>query len=232
MPYGLSMPTITLIQTVTIGELIVGFGTVALAGLIGVLAYQTRKSARAAQAVVENAEEPFVIATPIDRLEGMKLREHEQPESGTLPPFEIHRAYDNKGNFVRLKLWNIGHGPAIVHQVRLCRDGLDYLDSLPQMHPLGVGHSVNIEIRSPRWPSSSSAATLLITYTHASGRVYGTTSQVFIAGQRVMCDTYARVQARARARTHRARIIPTDARPTSRERIPSYAISRPSGVAS
>jgi hypothetical protein len=226
------MPTITLIQTVTIGELLVGFGAIALAGLIGVLAYQTRKSARAAQAIVESAEEPFVIATPIDRLEGMRLREHEHPESGTLPPFEIHRTYDNKGNFVRLKLWNIGHGPAIVHQVRLCRDGVDYLNSLPQMYPLGVGHSVDIEIRSPRWPSSSSPATLLITYTHASGRVYGTTSQVFIAGQRVMCDTYARVQARTRSRTYRSGIIPPEARPASRERMPSYGIARPSRVAS
>jgi hypothetical protein len=230
MPCASSTLTITLIHTVTIGELIVGLGTLALASLTGVLAFQTKKSARATQAVLASAEEPFVITTPTDRLERMRLREHERPESGTIPPFEIHRAYDKMGHFVRLKLWNIGHGPAIVHQVRLCRDDVDYLDSLPKMYPLGVGHSVDIEIRSQRWPSSSSAATLLITYTHANGHVYGTTSQVFIAGQRVTCGTYARVQARTR--TNRPRIIPAKASPTLRRRAPGHAIGRPHGVAS
>src|SRR5271167_1293695 len=159
MPCALSTLTITMIRTMTIGELIVGLGTLALACLTGVLAYQTKRSARASQAAVESAEEPFVISAPTDRLEGMRLREHEHPQSGTTPPFEIHRAFDNRGHFVRLKLWNIGHGPAIVHRVRLCRDDIDYLDALPQVYPLGVGHSVDIEIRSSLWPSSSSAAT-------------------------------------------------------------------------
>ena len=192
---------ITLIHTLTFGELIVGVGTGLLALFTGYLGIETRKSARATQAAVETSEEPFVIATPTHGLEFMRLREHERPQSGVRPPFEIHRAFEDDGEdryFVRLKLWNIGLGPAIVEQVHLRRGDADFVDGLDRFYPLGVGNSVDIEVRSSEWRNSC-AATLTIIYKHASGRTYETNSEVTIeeriVHQVVTCLTYKRQRA-------------------------------------
>ena len=141
-----------------------------------------------------------MIATPTERLELMALRPHERPQFGAIPPFEIHRAHekDGEGFFVRMKLWNIGLGPAIVEQVRLRRSNVDFLDSLGRFYTLGAGHAADIEIPSLRWKSSC-AATLTITYRHASGRQYTTNSEVTIQDEIVSCLTYKRSRVDERA---------------------------------
>src|SRR2546422_335996 len=129
------------------GELIVGLGTLSLSCFTGWLGWETRASAKAAKEAVEASEEPFVIATPTDRAEWMKLRRpHEfPPAGGQLPPFEIHRAQDTDGSwFVRMKLWNIGSGPAIVRDVGMHRAQASYLDWLPRFHPIGAGQAVDL----------------------------------------------------------------------------------------
>jgi hypothetical protein len=187
---------LTVTHSLTFGELIVGVGTGLLALFTGYLGLETRKSARAAQTAVESSEEPFVIATPTDSLEDMALRGHEHPQSGQRPPFVIHRAYDNDGHFVRLRLWNIGLGPGIVERVQLrLRDSTELLDSLERFYPLAVGHVADIEVRSLAWPDWSpvaAAATLVVTYTHASGRLYATRSVATIEDQFVFCISYKR----------------------------------------
>ena len=110
-------PAMTLALTVsnstTIGDLIVGGGTALLALFTGWLGFETRASARAARAAVEGAEEPFVIATATD-----------WHDSTVRSQTSIRRVLGEAGkSFVRMPLWNIGHGPAIVEQVSLDAPG-------------------------------------------------------------------------------------------------------------
>lgn len=174
----------------TFGELLVGLGTLSLACFTGWLGFETRASAKAAQEAVEASEEPFVIATPTDDLQNMVLRSHELTTGDEgYPPFEIHRAHNGDGtHFVRLKLWNIGSGPAIVHEVRMSRDQ-EFLGGLPHFQPVGAGHAADVEIGSSAWPQSSRAATLTIDYTRASGLDYRTSQEVTIDGPLVLTET-------------------------------------------
>jgi hypothetical protein len=180
-------------SSMTWGDIIVGAGTLLLAAFTCWLGFETRASARAAQEAVEASEEPFVIATPTDDLANMKLRMDEDPsEEGVPPPLEIHRAKDSNGHFVRLKLWNIGSGPAIVEDVGLYRGSERFVDGLPHFQPVGAGVAADIEIGSSAWPMSSRAATLIVEYTRASGLAYRTSSEVVIDGPLVLVKTYRR----------------------------------------
>jgi hypothetical protein len=190
--------------SLTLGDLIVGAGTLALAGFTAWLGFSTRASAistrasaAATQAAVEASEEPFVIATPIDELKAMpKLTIDENPlEEGTCPPFQIHRVVQGKDSFVRLKLWNIGHGPAIATAVKLMnRDWTDLLGELHQNYALPAGGFADIDIPSPTWVTLTGQGELIIHYIHANGREYLTTSEVDICDPIVKCKTYRRVR--------------------------------------
>jgi len=184
---------ITLSDTLTLGDLIVGVGTLALAVFTAWLGFSTRAAARASQAAVEASEEPFVIATPTDDIKKMKLTRMEgQQPRGTAPPFEIHRTGEAGAHFVRLKLWNIGSGPAIVENVELTRGNERFLDGLAHFQPVGAGQAADIEVGSSAWPVSSRAATLTIDYTRASGLAYRTRQEVVIDNPLVLTKTYRR----------------------------------------
>jgi hypothetical protein len=186
---------ITITHTMTFGELIVGVGTGLLALLTGYLGFMTRQSAKAAQEAVEASEEPFVIATPTDSLGAMKPREHEKAAiaQGVLPPKEISLIKNDDGtHFVRVKLWNIGSGPAIVREVALLYGRERFLDGLPHFQPVGAGQAADIEIGSSAWPLSSRAATLTIDYVRASGLGYRTSQEVVVDGPLVLTQTYER----------------------------------------
>ena len=189
------MLAVELTDSITLGELAVGVGTLALAGITVFLGVETRKSARAAQEAVEASEEPFVIATSTPRLEDMTLRSHEAPQLGHPPPIAIHRALDDGGaSFVRLRLWNIGQGPAIVTAVQLRGlEGADLLGELYKFYPVAAGGPADIEIRSPGWPATTPCdGVLTIDYFRASGLVYRTTSQALIGDPTLECRTYQR----------------------------------------
>jgi hypothetical protein len=189
------MLALVLTNSLTLGDLLVGVGTLALAGFTAWLGFSTRASAKAAQEAVESSEEPFVIATPTDNLEAMILRPHELPQGGTVPPFTIHRALDvgGKGSFVRLRLWNIGQGPAIVTAVHLRSSaGGELAGQLPQHYAIGAGGIADIEIPSPGWPAQAGPGLLTIDYFRASGVRYRTTSEVDIGDPLVICKTYRR----------------------------------------
>jgi hypothetical protein len=188
------IPTAWLTVRMTLGELAVAVGTGLLALLTGWLGLETRASAKAAQEAVEESEEPFVIATPTDDLEAMQLRPYELTP-GELPPVAIHRAADDDTSyFVRLKLWNIGAGPAIVRAVMLDDErGAEYLDHIAPFYPIPARGAADVEIRSSAWPDASPAsARLTIQYYRANGTTYLTESDVVIEGSVVTAYTYRR----------------------------------------
>jgi len=123
-----------------------------LAGETRKLAVATEASARAARDAVEAMEEPFVIAVPSPATV-IALRDH---EAGPPPP-AIHRAMGPpEGSFVRIRLWNIGTGPAIVAEVSLKRaEGAECRGALPGgFRPVGAGQWADMEIPSPGWPAT------------------------------------------------------------------------------
>jgi hypothetical protein len=151
------------------------------------LALATEQAAQAAQAAVEAVEEPFVIAVPTP-LEVFDVLEEDHVDG-------IHRGLaQSVGPIVRLRLWNIGMGPAIVEQVSLSRPGeADCVGALPGgFRPVGAGQVADMEIPSPRWPAVIGDGTLTIQYTHADGRSYETRSEASIGDPVVTCLTYAR----------------------------------------
>jgi hypothetical protein len=187
------IPAAWLTLHMTLGELAVAMGTGLLALLTGWLGLETRASAKAAQEAVEESEEPFVIATPTDKLDAMRLRPYEL-SPGQLPAISIHRASDEDASyFVRLKLWNIGAGPAIVRAVMLSdAPHAEYLDGLSPFYPIPARGAADVEIRSSAWPASPANACLTIQYYRANGATYLTESDVVIEGSIVTVYTYRR----------------------------------------
>jgi hypothetical protein len=198
------------IEQITIGDAIVGGGTLALAAVTAYLGVETRATAKAARESVETAEEPFVIPVATDDLEKMVLREHERrayQERRGIPPFAIHRSSENEdsGHFVRLRLWNTGMGPAVVCAVELLGKG-DPLAASYDQHPLPTGLVVDVEVPSARWePAEPGSAQMRIEYTHADGRTYATVSDAEIKDNIVTCLTYERERARSRNKRRRLR---------------------------
>jgi hypothetical protein len=196
------MPIAWLTLKMTIGELAVAVGTGLLAAFTCWLGFETRASAKAAQEsakaaeeAVEASEEPFVIATPTSDRKLMTPRTHELVQDGDPPPLAIHRALGNgsEGSFVRLRLWNIGQGPAIVTGVQLQGpDGGDCLGNPHQHYALGAGGVADIEIPSPGWPATLGDGTLTVDYVRASGVRYRTISDVSVGDPTVQCRTYQR----------------------------------------
>jgi len=91
-----------------------------------------REGVEAERASVEAMAMPYVIATPIppERLD---------PGFYPLGPWgEIHRVQlsaDDPRWTLKLCLWNLGSGPAIVGNVRLVCDGKELLQALPRDIP-------------------------------------------------------------------------------------------------
>ncbi len=185
------LPTgIELNSGLSVGELIVGLGTLSLAGFTGWLGFETRASAKAAREAVEASNEPFVVATPTPP-DLSVLRPGERIRD---LPIAIHRAppYGANGSFVRMRLWNIGDGPAIVRHVSISRDDATYIDGVDRFYPLGAGQVVDIEVSSRSWPSTPCVAVLTIQYFRASGLTYLTESDLSIDGRIATCLTYRR----------------------------------------
>lgn len=190
VPGLLIAPALTISYSMTAGEFFVALGTLLLALFTVWLGWQTRASARAARAAVEAYEEPFVIGVspPLELVVLVGTRKETQ-----LQRPEIHRAMGDEGIVVRLRLWNIGSGPAIVEQVVLERAGEPgYVDGLAHFVPIGAGQAADVELPSSAWPLSSRAATLTITYTHANGQTYETRSDAVVDDPLVFCKTFAR----------------------------------------
>jgi hypothetical protein len=179
---------VEIVDSLSVGEFVVGVGTILLAAFTAWLGFSTRSSARAAQEAVERAEEPYVIAAAIPGAG----RGVPQPRGGSVD--EIH---ETQGT-LRLRLWNVGSGPTIVREVRLRsherRDGKDVIlaDGLPAHLPIAARDAEDVrDLPSPRWRDQRTGV-LRIDYDHSNGHRYATESQVKIEEERVRCLTYSR----------------------------------------
>jgi len=185
-----------LVDSLTVGDAIVGGGTLLLASFTGWLGWSTRESARAAQQAVEQAEEPYVIGVP------------SPPEvlgiarAGEIPPMSIHRWRERQSgggtrDLLRLRLWNIGSGPAIVHEVRLTSHEHRELREIVlaaglEAHvPIAAGQWADVSVPSARWHEPGTGL-LRVEYEHSNGNDYATNSDVTIAGNIVQAVTYPR----------------------------------------
>jgi hypothetical protein len=205
---------------VTLGELIVGVGTLALAGFTAWLAYRTsqevdwtRRSVEASEASVDLTREsieaqdrPFVVATPHEQApRGIRLLDAEalQPTFATFSG-EGAVIASSPARPARWELWfrfwNIGKGPAIVDGFWLRDDDGDLLEALDTERPIGTD-----EARDEMWlvdPARYEAVApgleceLRITYRDSSGKRYETTSNVEVDGEyRCRCEDYRRGEA-------------------------------------
>ena len=161
------------------GELIVGFGTLALAGVTWRLARTTGRSVEAERASVEAMAMPYIISVP----------------SKDMQVDEIYRLPGSGGGRLMLSLWNLGSGPGVVTNIRLICHGKELLVALPRAIPLAAGNQFNASIDVTSWPDSSKAATLEIEYLHSNGLSYRTESAVTIEENVLKCLTFQRSMA-------------------------------------
>jgi hypothetical protein len=186
------------------GELLVALGTVLLAGVTWRLSRRTaasvdvaRQSAEAERASVDAMHMPFVIAvpTPAGDLATLHAAEFRDVPLADIPT-QLHRkAKSTSYSVLRLRLWNIGVGPAIVKGLRLTDGhGTEYLDDSSPDQPCAAGQAYDPEIDIGQWPDDDSPATLTIDYVDASGKPYLTESKAWIRNDAVTCTTHQRLE--------------------------------------
>jgi hypothetical protein len=186
------------------GELLVALGTILLAGVTWRLSRRTaasvdvaRQSAEAERASVDAMHMPFVIAvpTPIGDLATLHEAEFRDVPFADIPAAIHCKAKSTSYSVLRLRLWNIGVGPAIVKGLRLTDgDGTEYLDDTSPDEPCAAGQAYDPEIEISQWPDDDSPATLTIDYVDASGKPYLTESKAWIRNDAVTCTTHRRLE--------------------------------------
>lgn len=196
--------TLHWVHTATYGDAVVAGCVLLLALLVAVLGLQVRASARAARDAAESGEEPFVVATPTPEARLMDLRPGEGQGEAGAPPAQIHHADPGHDEgFVRMRLLNIGLGPAVATRVRLFAAGHEWLPEMPQFYPLPAGAFADVELDAPHWPATEiDGAVLTVLYRHADGREYRTLSDASIEEELLHCATHQRQrQVKRRLRT-------------------------------
>lgn len=197
----------------TIGDLIVGIGTLALAVLTGCLAWQTKRTADVAAASIELEQQgleaakqsaaaanasakaamievdaltlPFVVLTPdpTKRLTNPRLA-----------PAPIRRV-DN--THVEALLLNIGAGAAIVTGVSIVGDGgVELLDQSAQpQRPLAPQGSESVRLQTtPTWLAFGAQLTMSIKYQAPDGRRLQTVTMASLqgTGDDIVCHSFGR----------------------------------------
>jgi hypothetical protein len=191
------------------GELLVGLATLALAIFTWRLAKTTktsveqatlsaeaaRDSADAERATVEAMQMPYVIAVPIpyDDLithHGDDYREVTRPEV----PREIHvMGTPVEGLWIRLRLENIGAGPAITDGLSLVLDGRgDVLDDDETQVPIRAGSWRDTDVSLGQTEPPDEDGRLVINYRSADGTRYETASRILSGDRKLYCLTFER----------------------------------------
>jgi hypothetical protein len=176
----------------TLGDLLVGFGTLALAGFTYRLAAFTRRQVEesgrematsregleVARESIEAADRPYVIPTPM--------------------PGDSDIEFRANGELI-IRLWNLGRGPAIVSDVQLLLGDREVLTSLPGFIPIHAGGAADhaLRVRGPVVDlidrgELGDHGTLRVFYNSASATTYMTLSAVRRIDRRVVCRHFTR----------------------------------------
>jgi hypothetical protein len=177
---ALCFASVTLVDRVSIGDLLVGTGTLLLAAFTALLARQTRDAVAVSErglelsrASVEALDRPFVIASP----------DHEHRLLGFAEVGGDHEGW----RFV-YRLWNLGKGPAIVDDMSLVEatGGREFLtadESLERavaMDPPVFDGLSRLERGAP--PGAGAEMTLRIWYRSSAGARYVSISRLQVTG--------------------------------------------------
>jgi hypothetical protein len=149
------------------GDYIVGGGTLALALGTLWLARQTARQADLTKQSVEDAERPYVIATP-----------HEDRPEGLTFETSMHNLH------FYYRLWNIGRGPALVFNVGLQENDQRELITFATPRALATGGAADFkaELATHTVPLPS-RFTLRVVYQDGSRRTYMTTQELVREGE-------------------------------------------------
>ncbi len=96
---------------------------------------------------------------------------------------------------LRVCLWNLGSGPAVVRNVHLVCDGEKVLRDLPRNIPIAARDHFDADIGVADWPPAPRTANLRIEYLHSNGKLYQTDSDVTFEGDVFICYTFRRSSA-------------------------------------
>jgi hypothetical protein len=183
-------------DTLTLGDALVAFGTLALAGVTFWLALQTRREVKLSTSSIELARQgieaqdmPFVICVP----------NPDQTDANGLSNIETRMWWDAfvDGYRLQMRLWNIGKGPAIVRDVRLLLgDDSDILwQRNVDLGELVIGpaevHDIDVP-SSGNQPPAEQMGEMHIYYAHSSGSEYMTSSSCPVGPGGVRCANFER----------------------------------------
>lgn len=178
----------------TLGDALVAGGTLALAGVTFWLAWQTRRevalstdSIDLSRQGLEAQDMPFVIAV-------------RAPRENTVGTYMTWGMDEHEATHLRLRLWNIGRGPAIVRDVRVELEG-DVLEPLPREIPIGAKEVADLEIPAKKDPPpGNQVGAVRVYYAHSSGTEYMTKSSARVAERGVRCTDFDRAPSDREAR--------------------------------
>jgi hypothetical protein len=177
---------------VTLGELIVGLGTLALAGFTYKLARKTgdevdlsRIQLELNREAVEAADRPYVLPSPPPKQTGLMLAD---------------RGY---GYWLTLRLWNVGRGPAVVTDLQLELDREAMLDPLVDERAVASEGDADLRVQVPGLRGDIEEPVqgeMRVYYRQANGLRYMTVSSVEANGSWVFCSNFRRENADDRER--------------------------------
>lgn len=183
-----------------LGEAIVGLGTLALAWFTWRLARQTKREVDAStesigltRQSIEAQDMPYVIAVAIpegvgERRFWMRWRKRR----------DVERVY------LRLRLWNIGRGPAIVRDIKLLFPAEeDLLYARQGEVPLGPDQEYDqlvLDVNGEP-PGGEQLGQLRVYYAHTSGTEYMTVSPAKVGDLGVKCTGFRREPSDGKGRS-------------------------------
>ncbi len=177
----------------TVGDFLVGTGTLALAAFTARLARYTKGQVVASRQEIRTAQESLEVARQsIEVIDMPLVIPTPQPELGAI-------SITRSGDRLAIRFWNVGRGPAFVSDVQLRLGDNEILTSLENYIPIATGQGADVELRL-RGPVSSlirrgelsDKGTLRVFYNHASATSYMTLAAVRRVEMSFMCRHLSR----------------------------------------
>lgn len=181
--------------TLSLGDAIVGVGTLGLAAVTFWLAWQSRREVEVStesidltRRGIEIQDMPFLIAIPSPE----QIRNLDATTNPNYMWWGWEPAEDI--NSLRLRLWNIGKGPAIARDIRLQADGAELLHERSAFAGelvIGPGDTrdLNLLLEGPP-PDVDQDGLFRIYFAHPLGAEYMTRSQARVSPGGVRCTNY------------------------------------------